>query len=153
MNLLEAGITVNGDVTVSFAGSTFTVPAEALAAYPRLRAYNGRTVVAGLRSQYLHPVSERADLPTLTGQVGLVEALGGESIVYFHVDATSVREKHQPDEDEEQPVSEEGVVAARPNLVAQFPAHVQLQLKSEIPVGVDVAKMHFFDGETGDPLR
>jgi hypothetical protein len=30
---------------------------------------------------------------------------------------------------------------------------VQLQISEHVPVGIDVAKMHFFDGESGDPLR
>jgi multiple sugar transport system ATP-binding protein len=153
MNLLEATVSVNGGVTVSFGGVEFPVPDAALAAYQGLRGYGGRKVVAGVRSQYLFPVSERPELPTLNGRVDLVEALGGESIVYFHIDATTVREGQHEDEEEEQPVSEEGVVASRPNLVAQFPAHVMLRLKDEIPVAVDVARMHFFDAESGDPLR
>jgi multiple sugar transport system ATP-binding protein len=153
MNLLEATVSVNGGVTVSFGGVEFPVPDAALAAYQGLRGYGGRKVVAGVRSQYLFPVSERPELPTLNGRVDLVEALGGESIVYFHIDATTVREGQHEDEEEEQPVSEEGVVASRPNLVAQFPAHVMLRLKEEIPVAVDVARMHFFDAESGDPLR
>jgi multiple sugar transport system ATP-binding protein len=153
MNLLEATVSVNGGVTVSFGGVEFPVPDAALAAYQGLRGYGGRKVVAGVRSQYLLPVSERPELPTLNGRVDLVEALGGESIVYFHIDATTVREGQHEDEEEEQPVSEEGVVASRPNLVAQFPAHVMLRLKDEIPVAVDVARMHFFDAESGDPLR
>jgi multiple sugar transport system ATP-binding protein len=153
MNLLEATVSVNGGVTVSFGGVEFPVPDAALAAYQGLRGYGGRKVVAGVRSQYLFPVSERPELPTLNGRVDLVEALGGESIVYFHIDATTVREGQHEDEEEEQPVSEEGVVASRPNLVAQFPSHVMLRLKEEIPVAVDVARMHFFDAESGDPLR
>jgi multiple sugar transport system ATP-binding protein len=153
MNLLEATVSVNGGVTVSFGGVEFPVPDAALAAYQGLRGYGGRKVVAGVRSQYLFPVSERPELPTLNGRVDLVEALGGESIVYFHIDATTVREGQHEDEEEEQPVSEEGVVASRPNLVAQFPAHVMLRLKDEIPIAVDVARMHFFDAESGDPLR
>src|SRR3954465_11065493 len=153
MNLLEARLSVNGAVTVSFAESTFEVPDRALAAYPQLRSANGKTVVAGIRSQFLHPAGERSDLPTIEARVDLVEALGGESIVYFHIDAVAVREGQHDDEEEEQPTSEEGVVASRPNLVAQFPAHIQLQLKTEIPVGIDVSRMHFFDAETGEPLR
>ncbi|MEP6811916.1 MAG: sn-glycerol-3-phosphate ABC transporter ATP-binding protein UgpC [Actinomycetota bacterium] len=152
MNLLEANVAVNGGVTVSFGGATFPVPDAALAAYQGLRGYNGRTVVAGVRSQYLFPVVERPELPTLNGRIDLVEALGGESIVYFHIDATTVREGQQ-DEEEEQPASGEGVVASRPNLVAQFPAHVMLRLKDEMPVAIDVARMHFFDPVSGDPLR
>jgi multiple sugar transport system ATP-binding protein len=153
MNLLEAKVSANGGVQVSFAETTFDVPDEALAAYPRLRSYGGQKVVVGIRSQFLHPTSERSDLPTLDARVDLIEALGGESIVYFHIDAMPVREGQNAGEEEEEPVSEDGVVASRPNLVAQFPAHIQLQLKTEIPVGIDVAKMHFFDAESGDPLR
>jgi multiple sugar transport system ATP-binding protein len=155
MNLLEAQVSVNGGVTLSLGGASFDVPDEALRRYQRLRAYDGRKVVAGLRSQYLRPAAERPDLPTMEATVELVESLGGESIVYFRIDAFAIREAQLEEEEEigELPASEEGVVASRPNLVAQFPAHATLQLASQIPVAVDVARMHFFDGETGDPLR
>jgi multiple sugar transport system ATP-binding protein len=152
MNLLEADVSVNGGVTVAFGGTTFPVPEEALSVYPRLRSYDGRTVVAGVRSQYLHPAAERPTLPTLDAEVELVEALGGESIVYFKIDANVVREG-QRDEEEEEVASDGGVVASRPNLVAQYPAHVMLRISEHVPVAVEVAKMHFFDGDTGEPLR
>ena len=152
MNLLEAQVAVNGGVTLSFGGATLPVPDTALAAYPRLRSYDGRRVVAGVRSQFLHPTSERPDLPTIDGQVDLVEALGAESVVYFKIDAFAIREG-QHEELDEAPVSDDGVVASRPNLVAQFPAGVMLRLLDQVPVAVDVARMHFFDGETGEPLR
>ncbi len=153
MNLLEAQVTANGGLVVSFGGTDFPVPDQALASYPALRGYGGRTVIAGVRSQYLHAAAERPDLPSLQAEVELVEALGGESIVYFHIDANVVREGQQDEEEEEQPTSDEGVVATRPNLVAQYPSHVQLQIKEIVPVAVDVARMHFFDAETGEPLR
>jgi multiple sugar transport system ATP-binding protein len=152
MNLLEATVSVNGGVSLELAGVTLQVPDEALRAYPGLRGANGRTIVTGIRSQNLHPASERPELPTLTGQVELVEALGGESMVYLHVDANPVREGQHADQD----VVEEagaGVGGVRPNLVAGFPAHIQLRLTEEVPVAVDVAKLHFFDAETGEPLR
>ena len=46
-----------------------------------------------------------------------------------------------------------GSVECGPNLVADFPSHVQLRLTDEISVAVDVAKLHFFDGDSGEPLR
>ncbi|HVM56410.1 MAG TPA: hypothetical protein VMT74_03025, partial [Gaiellaceae bacterium] len=46
-----------------------------------------------------------------------------------------------------------GAVGSRPNLVAQFPAHVVLKLNSTVPVAVDVARLHFFDADSGEPLR
>ena len=152
MNLLEANVSVNGGVTIEVGGASLPVPDEALHAYPALRSYGGRKVVAGVRSQYLHPTSERPELPTIEGQVDLVEALGGESIVYFKIDAFAIREA-QHEEIGEVPASGEGVVASRPNLVAQFPSHVNLRLLEKVPVAVDVARTHFFDGDTGEPLR
>jgi multiple sugar transport system ATP-binding protein len=152
MNLLETTVSVNGGVAISLAGTTLPVPDAALAAYPALRRADGRTVVVGVRSQYIHPSSERPDLPTLEGRVELVEALGGESIVYFHVNATAVTEGTHVDADVQNEAGT-GVGGSRPNLVAEFPAHVQLRLTEQIPLAVDVAKMHFFDAESGEPLR
>jgi multiple sugar transport system ATP-binding protein len=152
MNLLEAKVFVNGGVTIGIGDVRFPVPDEALRAYPRLRSFDGRRVVTGLRSQYLHPAAERPELPSFDARVDLVEALGGESIVYFKIDATVVREGQHEDESE-QAASAEGVVASRPNLVAEFPAHVILRLGEQLPVAVDIARMHFFDRETGEPLR
>jgi multiple sugar transport system ATP-binding protein len=152
MNLLEASVSVNGGVSVSLGGATLPIPDEALKAYPKLRSSGGRTIVAGVRSQFLHPAAERPDLPTLDAEVELIEALGSESIVYFKIDAFAIREG-QHEEVGEAPTSEAGIVAARPNLVAEFPAHTVLRLTEHIPVAVDVARMHFFDGETGEPLR
>jgi multiple sugar transport system ATP-binding protein len=152
MNLLEATVSVNGGVSLKLGGADLAVPDEALKAYPGLRGASGRTVVAGIRSQALYVASERPELPTLQGRVELVEALGGESQVYLHVDATAVREGRHADQD----VVEEagaGVGGVRPNLVAAFPAHIQLKLTEEIPVAIDVSKLHFFDAETGEPLR
>ena len=62
-------------------------PDEALARYPGLRGYDGRKVVVGVRAGDLHPAQSAADLPTINARVELVEALGGESIAYFQIDA------------------------------------------------------------------
>jgi len=152
MNLLEATVSANGGVTIEFGGASLTVPDEALKAYPRLRSYDGRTIVAGVRSQNLHPSADRPELPTVDAVVELVEALGSESMVYFKIEAFAIREGQHEDV-AEAPSSEAGIVAARPNLVAEFPAHTMLRLTEHVPVAVDVARMHFFDGETGEPLR
>jgi multiple sugar transport system ATP-binding protein len=152
MNLLEAQVSVNGGVDIRVAGATLSVPDEALRRYPGIRGYGGRTIVLGLRSQYLHPAGEHPELPTIDGHVELVESLGGESIVYFHVEATAVREG-QHEEIEEEETTGEGVVATRPNLVAQFAAHANVKLHEQMPVAVDVGKLHFFDPESGAPLR
>ncbi len=150
MNLLEATLSMNGDGSVLLAGKKLDLPAEALKAYPGLRAYDGRTVVVGIRSRDVHPAAERPDLPTLDAQVELVEALGGGSIAYFRIDAHELGSVVVPADDE---APEAAPGRARPNLVAEFPAHATLKLGDRVPVAVDSAHMHFFDESSGAPLR
>ena len=153
MNLLEATASVNGSVSVNLGGHDLAISEEALRSYPRLRDWGGRKVIVGMRAGDLHPAQGRTDLPQIHARVELVEALGGESMAYFRVDARSI--KAEAAEEEEMLASESGetVVGSRPNLVASFPPHVQLKLGDEVPVAVDTKNLHFFDEESGDPLR
>jgi multiple sugar transport system ATP-binding protein len=152
MNLLEATVVVNDGVSVSFGGATFPVPDETLSAYPRLRDHHGQKVVAGIRSKNLHPAAERPDLPTLNGSIELIEALGGETIVYLKSDAVSVGQENEVEGTVDDREHGEGVAATRPNLVAEFPARVSLKIGERVALSVDVARMHFFDVEKGVPL-
>ena len=155
MNLLEATATVNGGVTIDLGGNTLPIAAEALAQYPRLREYNGRSVIVGLRPGDLHPAQGRSDLPQIQARVELVESLGGESMAYFKVDARQIKsEAHAVDESlAAADAHEESVVGSRPNLVASFPPHVQLRLGDDVGVAVDTRNLHFFDEASGAPLR
>jgi ABC-type sugar transport system ATPase subunit len=125
---------------------------QALDNYPGLRGSNGRKVIVGLRAGDLHPQGQ-GELPTIKARVQLVESLGGESMAYFKVDARSLKSEAGAEEEALESESEETVVGARPNLVASFPPHIQLQLGTEVPVGIDTRNLHFFDEATGAPLR
>jgi multiple sugar transport system ATP-binding protein len=154
MNLIEGQvITENGSTTVVLGPERLPLVPETLAAYPGVRAYEGRTVVVGIRPTTLHPASERPDLPTFTAKVELIEALGSESMAYFRVEAKAVVSEGVMPEDEV--IGTEGVseVTGRPNLVASFPPHIHLRVDQDVPIAVDVAGLHFFDPETGAPLR
>jgi multiple sugar transport system ATP-binding protein len=156
MNLLSVPITIdNGSVSITVGGTSLKVPDAALKTYPRLREYSGRTVVAGIRSQALYPTGERSDLPTFPARVELVEALGSQSMAYFKVDNIAIKsDAVVVDETLAAADEHEGsVIGSRPNLVAEYPPDVQLKLNEEVPVAVDVAKVHFFDEGTGEPLR
>ena len=156
MNLLAVPVTTsNGSVSITLGGATLAVPDAALRTYPRLREYDGRTVVAGIRSQALHPASDRTDLSSFTARVELVEALGSESMAYFKVDNRAIKSDAVV-VDEALAAAEEhegSVIGSRPNLVAEFPPHVRLAINDEVPVAVEVTKLHFFDEGTGAPLR
>ena len=153
MNLLEGTASVNGTISVTIGGHTIEIGDEALRTYPRLREYGSRQVIVGLRAGDLHPAQGRTDLPQIHARVELVEALGGESMAYFRVDARSIRAESSEEEEVLASEAEETVVGSRPNLVASFPPHVQLKLGDEVPVAVDTKNLHFFDEESGEPLR
>jgi len=153
MNLLEATASVNGGVTVNLGGNVLQIADEALRNYPRLREYDGRSVIVGLRSGDLYPAQGRNDLPQINARVDLVEALGGESMAYFRVDARQIKAEPAAAEEQLASESEASVVGSRPNLVASFPPHVQLKLGDEVAVAVDTKNLHFFDEASGAPLR
>ena len=153
MNLLEGTVSVNGGVTVDLGGNPLAISDEALKNYPRLREWNGRPVIVGLRAGDLHPAQGRDDLPQIHARVELVESLGGESMAYFKVDARHIKAEAVEEEEMLASEDEQTVVGARPNLVASFPPHVQLRLADEVPVAVDTRNLHFFDEASGAPLR
>jgi multiple sugar transport system ATP-binding protein len=152
MNLLV--LTLDGDrehPELLLGAQRIPIGDQALKEYPGVRERVGRPVVAGIRAGNLYPAQERPDLPSLTARVELVEALGSESMAYFHVDAMAIRTDVTFDETTGE--GGESVVGSRPNFVASFPPHIALQINQEVPVAVDVSKLHFFDEGTGEPLR
>jgi multiple sugar transport system ATP-binding protein len=153
MNLLECTVSVNGGVSIDLGGNQVPIADQALANYPGLRGYDGRKAIVGMRAADLHPMQGHGELPHITARVQLVESLGGESMAYFKVDARSLKSEAADEEEILASESGETVVGARPNLVASFPPHVQLQLATDVPVAIDTKNLHFFDESTGAPLR
>jgi multiple sugar transport system ATP-binding protein len=153
MNLLEAQVSANGGVSIDLGGNTLPIPDEALANYPKLREWNGRNVIVGLRAGDLHPAQGFDQLPQITADVELVESLGGESMAYFKVDARQIKAESSAAEEELENEDEASVVGSRPNLVASFPPHVQLRIGDRVPIAVDAKNLHFFDEGSGAPLR
>ncbi|MGZ4379902.1 MAG: ABC transporter ATP-binding protein [Gaiellaceae bacterium] len=153
MNLLEGRVVSdNGSTSVEVGQERIPLTAEVLAAYPGVRACDGREVVVGIRPDMLLPASEGSGLPTVTARVELVEALGSESMAYFHVDARAVQSEGVTPEDAVVDTEGAGVTGA-PNLVASFPPHVALKVGQDVALAVDVSGLHVFDPETGAPLR
>jgi multiple sugar transport system ATP-binding protein len=158
MNLLEATVTTeDGSAALVVAGQLLPLSAEALARFPGTRREPGRPVVLGVRADDLHPAANRPDLPRFEARLELVESLGSVSMAYFRIDAKAVTAGAEGVEDAlaEEEGDAEGVTAARPNLVASFPAvdALFLKLDENVPVAVDTAKIHLFDAATGEPLH
>jgi multiple sugar transport system ATP-binding protein len=154
MNLLDAVVHArNGDLVFELGDQELPLSEGALRHYPQARAADGQHVVVGIRAGNIYPAASRPDLPTLEARLDLVEALGSESMAYFRIDAEVVRPAGADEAEEEIEEGGEGVTATRPNLVAAFPPDTKLTLGDRIPVAVEVDKLHFFERETGAPLR
>ena len=155
MNIFAADLRVaEGRVTVSLDGQELHVPDRALERYRALASYNGRSVAMGIRSEDLHPADQRPELPRITARLELIEALGSETMAFFRIDARTIRSVAAATGDAvEEVVGDEGIAAARPNLVAAFPPRVALVIGDDVAVAVDVEHAHFFDEETGAALR
>jgi multiple sugar transport system ATP-binding protein len=153
MNLIEGTASVNGGVSIDLGGNKLPIADQAVSNYPRLREYDGRKVIVGLRAGDLHPGQEHAELPKIHARVELVESLGGESMAYFRVDARQIKSEVAVEEQQLESTDAASVVGSRPNLVASFPPHVQLTLGDDVPVSVDTKNLHFFDEASGAPLR
>jgi len=158
MNLIQANVqSQNGNLAVTVGSQSLVLSDQTLTRYPSIRAAAGRPVVVGIRSEDLFPAANRPDLPVLTAQLQLLEALGSQSIAHLKVDAEMMRVHgaHSDEEPEEEEGEGEGVTATRPNLVATFSARdaMGLRLNDDIPIAVDVANVHVFDAESGAPLR
>jgi multiple sugar transport system ATP-binding protein len=155
MNILAADVHVEGgEVSVSLGEQRLRVPDSTLERYRGLVGYNGRSVAMGIRSEDLHPTVQRPELDRLTARLELLEALGSETVAFFRVDVRTIRSGAGSSGDAvEEVVGEEGIAAARPNLVATFPPRLDLRLGEDIEMGVDVEHAHFFDEETGAALR
>jgi multiple sugar transport system ATP-binding protein len=152
MNLLVGRVEVeHAVVTLVLGEQRFEVPSAALERYPMLVGYAGGPVVVGARSDDLHATETHPELPSLTARLLNFEALGSETICYFRIDVPTLG---RVEVEEELAVTDaESIVAAQPNFIASFPPRVSLRIDEDVAVAVDVARLHFFDEETGAALR
>jgi multiple sugar transport system ATP-binding protein len=132
MNLVEAF--PDGD-TIRF--GQFTLPAPRA---PRLER-----MVLGIRPEAF--ALGNAALPAIDVRVEVVEDLGSEAHVFFHVDAPPITAEVL------ESASEGGLLGAdRALFTARVDAGAAPVVGSTVALGVDVERFHFFDPETGARL-
>jgi len=126
-------------------------------ARPGLERYRGREVVVGLRPEHLSEVSEN-ETTRLSGDVELVEALGSELLVHFHVDAQRVHVEPAPgeisDEVELAPGGDAGELdqVARSESVARLDPRSRVKPGDRVTFAIDPTRVHFFDAGTGTAI-
>ncbi len=155
MNMVEGTLErADGGIAVRMGSQQIGLGEETLSVRPGLRAYEGKTVVLGIRPEDLEDAELATDAPAdrrLRGTVELREALGSEIMVHFTVDAPpaltdDVRELAQDLGDERAVQQEPG---AETTMVGRFGARSQVKKDEVAEVAVDTRSLHFFDAETG----
>ena len=147
MNLVEAAVT--GD-KLEFGSHRLPVPPGTA-----LEAYNGRTVILGIRPSDFEDADVWRDerLPVIEVTADVVEDLGTEAHVLFSVDAPPVQVEGV-DEDPEAgaPIP---LVAAEGTSVftAAVDARTAARIGSTVRLSVNPARFHFFDRDSGRVIR
>ena len=158
MNMVEATVTADdGGLAVDVGGQRLALAEAALATHPAVRAYEGRSVILGIRPENIEEASLASDAAAdqrLRGHVELREALGSELVVHFTVEGTrpalteDVKELARDiDETHERQQVEQRQGAATP-LVGRLGARARVTEGEPIEVVVDTRALHFFDPDT-----
>ena len=152
MNLLRGRLVRDGSSTAVELGVVrLPLPAQALAARPRLARYVGSDVIVGIRPE---DIEDAALLPSANGssldvQVTLAEALGAEVIAHFPIAAESAADAASlvAARDAESPLLATGADGDTV-LTARLNPRTAARSGRPLRVAVDVERMHFFDPQT-----
>ena len=153
MNLYEASL--DSPAGVMLGSQRLALPAQVAAG---LAAYQGRKVIVGIRPEDLSVFS--SSLPSsgpasaasaasaaLVADARVVEVLGSEQHVYFSVDATPAAPVGGGES------AAEGILAEDvPNGVARLDPRAGVRPGTRVTFAVDVARLHFFDPDTGSAI-
>jgi len=121
--------------------------------------YRGRAVVVGIRPEHLDDAaraSGEGGSRRLEGTVDLVEELGSEKLVHFHIDAArlSTTDALLASEDEEPDTLEAGEIGSATATagVARVAADSRVAADQQVVFTVETERLHLFDPETGSRL-
>jgi multiple sugar transport system ATP-binding protein len=150
MNLVEAA--VRGP-TISFAGWDIPLPPDV-----DLRAYDGRTVVLGIRPSDIEDAAVHPDtsLPAIEVTPEVIEELGSSVHLIFPIDAPRVTSEHTRAAEEDDVEDEPLVSLAQSEGMSAFTAEVDprthARLHEPVKLTLDPERFHFFDPATAEAI-
>jgi multiple sugar transport system ATP-binding protein len=147
MNLFEGRLEEGRpDARIVLPGGSIPLPADAFEGRPGLAGYRGKTVIFGIRPEDLYDggLPSGAGFPAVPAEVRTIEELGSELIVHVSLDAVRI-DSGDPDAVED--------LGGAANAVARFEAASAVREGEAIGLGVDAAKLHFFDPGTRLAIR
>jgi multiple sugar transport system ATP-binding protein len=156
MNLLEATLErVDGGLAAVLGDQRIRLDEELVNTRPGLKAYEGRTVIVGIRPEQLEDAAiarESPDDRRLRGEVELREALGAELMVHFRINAAAAMTQEVKELAEDAGATAEELAGGDERhsvVVGRFSPDSQVRPGGTAEVAVDTRAVHFFDTETG----
>jgi multiple sugar transport system ATP-binding protein len=159
MNLYEGTISAEGN-EVHLGEQGIELPSGANIDRSALEAYRGKEVVFGIRPEDLHDAAAGGAIPSgrrLEGDVDVVEALGAERLVHFHLDAGRVQAPGAL-EDSDSDAGTGDLAAGELGAAAMNAGVARVEPTSMIRPGeravfvVDTDRIHLFDPTTGHAI-
>jgi multiple sugar transport system ATP-binding protein len=156
MNLVESTLVdVTDGLEFRFGSHRLAVDGRLLERRPRLRAYENRQVILGIRPEDLNDAALRPDLPArrrLTARVERLEVLGPNLWLHFTVDAPLLLEEDPREAvhlDDEAPWA-----AERANrFLARVDGRSTAQEGDQVEFAVEMQRVHVFDPLTGAAIE
>jgi multiple sugar transport system ATP-binding protein len=158
MNLFEVTLqgTTDAGLSIRLGDVTLPVPPEVVAARPALKRFEGQPVVMGIRPEEMQDaaLSRNPDLPRMTVQVELREALGSEVVAHFTVDAPPASNEDARDlvaDVDEAAVDQvqQHAASGKTTVLARLDPRTTARAGSPLEISVDTQRLHFFDPTHG----
>jgi multiple sugar transport system ATP-binding protein len=161
MNLVDATLEGDGDsLVVKVAEFRLPVPAEVVASRPRLRSFEGRTVVLGIRPEDMEDATLVTDAPAdrrIRAEVELRESLGSDVVVHFRIAAPPALTEDAKELASEISIEalervEQQAQGGESVAVARLNPRTTATKAEMIELVVDTHRLHFFDPADGSAI-
>jgi multiple sugar transport system ATP-binding protein len=164
MNLVVAELARgDGALWARFGEHRLRLPEATLEQNPGLERFEGRSIALGIRPEDMEDaslVSDDASGRRLSVVCDIREDMGSEVYVHFNIAAPPVATKevleaHVVDapEDAETKIAAEQARGSGAAFVARLDRTTSAKEQERLELAVDVARLHFFDAETGVAVR
>ena len=160
MNMVAAELQRDADEawSVAFGDVTLALDPEVVASRPALRAFEGKSVVVGIRPEDIEDAAIHSDSPAdrrIMTSVNLREALGSEVLVHFTVEVPPVLtdDTRELARDAGAAELEHDRHEGRSTFVARLSPRTEAQERADIELVVDTSRMHFFDPDNGSSIE
>jgi multiple sugar transport system ATP-binding protein len=157
MNIAEGDLASDGGTLFAeFGGMRLRVGDGAHERYPRLKDYAGKKVIVGMRPEHFVRGADCPEDQRFEVEAGLVEALGSDVLVHFHMSAKPVITedmREAVDDADAFAEMERAAAAGGQTFTARLEPRDMPKTGERVSLGFRADQLHFFDHSNGRALR